>query len=53
MKGDAICSRLQTAILPALGMSPAATEQYVKALKEMDLKQFKKYFVVQLKSDMI
>jgi len=47
MKGDALCSRLQTVIFPALGISPAAAEQYVEALKEMDLKQFKKYFVVQ------
>jgi hypothetical protein len=46
MKGEAFMSYLQTEFFPSLGVPPAATDEYVRALKQLDLKQFKKYFLV-------
>jgi exportin-T len=46
MKGDAFSSYLQANFFPSLGVPPAAADEYVRALKQLDLKQFKKYFLV-------
>ena len=46
MKGDTFSSYLQSNFLPSLGVPPAAADEYVRALKQLDLKQFKKYFLV-------
>jgi hypothetical protein len=46
MKGDAFCADLETNLFPSLGISPAAGQAYIQALQHMDLKQFKKYFMV-------
>ena len=46
MKGDAFSSFLQANFFPSLGVPPAAADEYVRALKQLDLKQFKKYFLV-------
>jgi exportin-T len=51
MKGDAFSSYLQTNFFPSLGVPPAAGEEYVRALQQLDLKQFKKYFLVLSSSD--
>lgn len=48
MKGDTFSSFLQANFFPSLGVPPAAADEYVRALKQLDLKQFKKYFLVYL-----
>jgi hypothetical protein len=51
MKGAELCSFLETSLFPSLGLPPAAASEYVKALQQLDLKQFKKFFVVGLLTD--
>jgi len=46
MKGDLFVSYLQNSFFPSLGVSPEAAGEYVRALQQLDLKQFKKFFVV-------
>lgn len=46
MKGEILSSYLQNNLFPSLGVPPAAAEEYVRALQQLDLKQFKKFFVV-------
>ena len=52
MKGDALCSYLENSLLPSLGVAPLAAQEYVRALQRLDLKQFKKFFVVILSDHM-
>jgi len=51
MKGEDLCSFLQTTLFPSLLVPPAAAAEYVKALQQLDVKQFKKFFVVWLLID--
>ena len=53
MKGDVLSSYLQGNLFPSLGVPPAAGQEYVRALQQLDLKQFKKYFVVHFISERI
>lgn len=46
MKGERLSSYLQTNIFPSLAVPHAAAQEYVRALQQLDLKQFKKFFVV-------
>jgi hypothetical protein len=46
MKGDMLVSYLENNLFPSMGVPPAAAQDYRSALQHLDLKQFKKYFVV-------
>ena len=46
MKGEVFVSYLQNSFFPSLGVPPAAATEYVRQLQQLDLKQFKKFFVV-------
>jgi hypothetical protein len=46
MKGEELCAFLQTTLFPTLGVPQAAGEDYVNALQQLDVKHFKKFFVV-------
>ena len=48
MKGAVLCSYLQDNLFPSLGVPSRAALEYVRALQQLDLKQFKKFFVVVL-----
>jgi exportin-T len=48
MKGGIFTSYLETNLFPSMGVPPAAAEEYVRALQQLDIKQFKKYFLVWL-----
>ena len=52
MKGAVLCSYLQDNLFPSLGVPPAAAQEYVRAIQQLDLKQFKKFFVVVLQIPM-
>jgi exportin-T len=49
MKGDAVTSYLQARLFPSLGLPPSSAQTYIDALSQMDLKQFKTYFMVSWK----
>ena len=46
MKGDILVSYLQNNLFPSMGVPPAVAQEYGSALQQLDLKQFKKYFLV-------
>ena len=46
MKGNELCSYLQDNLFPSLGVPLAPGQEYVRALQHLDLKKFKKFFVV-------
>jgi exportin-T len=46
MKGDIFNSYLEKNLFPSIGVSPAAAQEYIRALQQLDIKQFKKYFQV-------
>jgi hypothetical protein len=46
MKGEVVSSYLQARLFPSLGISSSVAQSYIEALTQMDLKQFKKYFMV-------
>jgi len=48
MKGAILCSYLLDNLFPSLGVPSGAAQEYVRALQQLDLKQFKKFFVVVL-----
>jgi exportin-T len=50
MKGDFLCAYLLNNLFPSIGVASPAAQEYVRALRQLDLKQFKKFFVVLSKS---
>jgi exportin-T len=46
MKGEKLCSYLRSILFPKMGVPSTAAEEYIRAIQQLDLKQFKKYFVV-------
>jgi len=46
MKGDSFCAYLDNTLFPSLSVPPTTGHTYIQALQRMDLKQFKKYFMV-------
>lgn len=48
MKGAVLCSYLQDNLFPSLRVPSRAALEYIQALQQLDLKQFKKFFVVVL-----
>lgn len=48
MKGSGFVSYLETNLFPSLGIPTTTAQDYIQALQQMDLKQFKKYFMVSI-----